>query len=154
MSYNYSVLSGGTGGQGGPSKNKGGGGGLGEAPQISAAEARRYNEINGTSVVSAAKVAKEASRAAWAASARPAVREDAGRGGWEDRSPRPAPHDSEVLQTVPAQREDLATPAGGGVRDGGALLDVDDVALRNAGFKGGQIAEVRKALKAFVISAQ
>ncbi|KAJ7875258.1 hypothetical protein B0H14DRAFT_2715794 [Mycena olivaceomarginata] len=46
-SYNYSVLSGGTGGQGGPSKNKGGGGGLGEAPQISAAEARRYNEING-----------------------------------------------------------------------------------------------------------
>jgi hypothetical protein len=41
-----------------------------------------------------------------------------------------------------------------GYETAGALLDVDDVALRNAGFKGGQIAEVKRALKAFVVSTQ
>ncbi|KAJ7352698.1 hypothetical protein DFH08DRAFT_859681 [Mycena albidolilacea] len=155
MNYNYShyhVLRGGTGGQGGPSKKKGGGGGLGEAPQISVAEAQRYNDISG------------------------GVGGQGGEGDFEGGmgGVGQGPRFSKMLVVVDgktAARVPHLTIAKfcqyfqlsekirwllqqEGYETAGALLDVDDVALRNAGFKGGQIAEVRRALKAFVNSAQ
>ncbi|KAJ7873094.1 hypothetical protein B0H14DRAFT_3561191 [Mycena olivaceomarginata] len=117
---------GGKGGQGGSSLQKGGGGGgLGEGPQISAAEAQRYREINGA---------------------------EGGMGG-VGQGPRFAKMlvimDGKAAARVPhltiakfCQQFQLSKKIWRLLEErfetAGALLDVDDVTQRKAGFKGGR----------------
>ncbi|KAJ7352711.1 hypothetical protein DFH08DRAFT_991714 [Mycena albidolilacea] len=153
---NYSHFSnsvdagGGTGGQGGSSPRKGGAGGLGECPQISISDAQLFHQVRLTGGIGGR-------------GGEGLIEGGIGGVGQGARfSKKLVVIEEKALLRVPhltisgfCRQFQLSDKIFGlleeeGFETAGALLQVEDMTLRTRGFKEGQIAEVQRALTAFV----
>ncbi|KAJ7873097.1 hypothetical protein B0H14DRAFT_152412 [Mycena olivaceomarginata] len=127
---------GGKGGQGGQGSNQGGNGGFGQAPQMSALDAQRFFEIND------------------------GIGGLGGRGGNQDGLDGVGqvfvPHltISDFCQRFQLSEGISRLLQEKGFETARMLLEVDDAALTSVGLEAGQIAEVRRGLKEFLVKAQ
>ncbi|KAJ7260865.1 hypothetical protein B0H12DRAFT_1106766 [Mycena haematopus] len=144
-------ITGGRGGHGGQSNKKGGGGGRGEGPQLATEDVQRFSAINGGT---------------------------GGDGGWGDdeggvgglgQGPK---FSKQLVSGVEGKTYRVPTLSVGefcrqyrvsekirklldeeGFETAASLFEVSDATLKDAGFKSGQIAELKRALKEFLVAA-
>ncbi|KAJ6505314.1 hypothetical protein C8R45DRAFT_547103 [Mycena sanguinolenta] len=147
------TINGGTGGRGGKGGQRGGGGGLGGRPQIGKDDTHRFSQISG------------------------GIGGEGGEGGIEGglggEGEGPGfteqllvPGVEEVLSRLPFMPIDefckqyrLSDKILGlldeyGFETAGAIFEVSNSALKDGGFKPGQIAELTRALKSFLVKSQ
>ncbi|KAJ6542774.1 hypothetical protein B0H19DRAFT_309074 [Mycena capillaripes] len=144
-------LSGGRGGSGGKSDNTGGGGGLGERPQLSVEDVRRFREITGgiggdggEGVV----LGGTGGRGEGPIFSQQLVSMD----GWTIQVPRLTV--AEFCQQYKLSDKIYQLLTDEGFEMAGSLLEISDITLKEAKFKAGQIAELKRALKEFLFKNQ